>query len=65
MFIALVFVIFVDGQAVQDYAAAPSEAECVKMNRELEKQLKGDKRIAGYHQDCIAVKDLKKPGKDA
>ena len=65
MFIAIVFVIFVDGQAFQDYATAPSREACVKLNAELEKTLKADKRVAGYHHDCIDVKSLKKPGKDA
>lgn len=62
MFIAMVFVIFVNGQAVQDYAAVPTEKECRKMNEELEKTLAKNKDVAGHTTECVNVSDLKKPG---
>jgi len=62
MFIAIVFVIFIDGQAAQDYAAFPSEQECVKANADMDKMLAKDKRVAGWTNSCTNVSDLKKPG---
>lgn len=62
MWIAIVFVIFVNGQAVQDYAAVPTEKECQKLNADLEKTLAKEKQVAGYYTECVNVDDLKKPG---
>ena len=62
MFIGLAFAIFINGQAVQDYAAFPSEAECLKASAELESKLSRDKKVAGYILQCVSADDLKKPG---
>lgn len=62
MFIGIVFVILIGGQAVQDYAAFPTEAECVKASAELEKHIVLDKKVAGYTIQCLSLDSLKKPG---
>jgi hypothetical protein len=62
MFIAIVLVIFIDGQTAQDFAAFPSQQECVKANADMDKALAVNKKVAGWTNSCVNVSDLKKPG---
>jgi len=65
MFVALVFVIFVNGQDHSEIAPQESEQACRDTIKQVEQKVNADKRVALYYTECIPVTELKKRGVDA